>query len=93
MNVVVYVLGTTLRLFIGLLEVAFLLRALLSLLMPDAEGFFVTLLYSLTEPFILPVRWLLSLFGLDAQGPFDLSFSVAFLLIWLIGLLLPTVTL
>ncbi len=93
MDIAVYVLGTTVSLFLGLLEVAFLLRALLSFFMTDEEGFFATLLHGLTEPFVLPVRWLLSLFGLDAQGPFDIAFSVTFLLIWLIGILLPTVAL
>ncbi len=69
---------------LGVVDYALLIRAILSWMAPDAEGWVVDLIYAITEPFLLPVRKLLAKRNLDSAGPLDLSFFLTVVLIMII---------
>ena len=68
------------------LQTALLIRAVLSWILPDAEGVLIDFLYMLTEPLISVVRAFLSRFSFFAEGPFDFSFFVTVILLSLLQL-------
>ncbi len=76
---------------IGAIEVAFLLRAVLSWFQ-DGSGDFISaayeVAYSFTEPFVIPMRMLLDRFQFARGMPIDIAFFFTFLLISLIGSIL-----
>ena len=68
---------------IGALQMAMFARAILSWF-PGVGGRFEEFLYTITEPFIEPVRMLLDRFESIAGLPIDISFLVTFILLSLI---------
>ena len=93
LSVFLYLVAATVRLLLGLVEIAFLLRALMSFIDMTEESFFSRILFSLTEPFIIPVRSLMAHFGWGSDRPFDLSFLVTAILISVLSALLPVISL
>ena len=72
--------------FLFALQICLFIRAILSWILPDAEGVLIDFLYAVTEPFLAAVRSLLSRFTSLAEGPFDLSFLITVVLISLLQL-------
>ena len=94
LNLILYCLCTTLRLAVRVEETLIFLRAILSWLPIDGDGLIPRLIYALTEPVIIPVRAVLSYFGLDAEeSPVDFAPLITMLLLMMIGLFLPKITL
>ncbi|MBQ8174234.1 MAG: YggT family protein [Clostridia bacterium] len=94
LNVILYCLCNTLRLAVGLAETLIVLRALLSWFPIDEESLIPRLLYALTEPIIMPVRAILSRFGMDGDSSLiDFSPLITMLLLMFIGMFLPEITL
>lgn len=76
---------------LDVVSLAMLIRMLLPLF-TDAEGSrFYTFLACITEPFIAPVRFLMVKFNLLQDSPIDWSFTIAYLAIAMIQMLLPAV--
>ncbi len=73
---------------LGAVELAMLVRAVLSWVAPDAYGTVITFLYAVTEPFISVVRRLLDRLSLNANSPIDLSFLITAVLIEIIRIML-----
>ena len=72
---------------IDLLEIAMLLRAILSWF-TDSGNKFYGFLISITEPIIIPVRKLLSKSSFNRGMPIDLSFLITYLLLEIVGTVL-----
>ena len=89
---VLYVLAQTVKLGLGAVSVAMLARALLSWIYMDGENTLTLFLAAVTEPFILPVRILLSRFRFVSESPIDISFVVTSLLIGFLVVFLPVPT-
>ena len=87
------ILCISLRILLSLLELCFFLRAILSFLNPEEEGFFAGILYVLTEPVLLPIRALFERLRFGENSPIDLSFFAGFLLLTLLNTLLPIISL
>ena len=68
-------------------------RAIMSWFNPDEENKLARFLYFVTEPIVSPVRRMITRLGLFSGLPIDISFLVAFLLIWIIQMAMPPVTL
>ena len=66
-----------------------LLRLVLSLFM--AEGIIYDVVYYLTEPFIVPVRMIVGLFFDIERFPIDISFTLSYILLAIIEIILPNV--
>lgn len=89
METVIYVIAAIIAIVLDVCSLAMLVRALLPLFF-DAEGSRVYLFVCLiTEPFIIPVRFLLHKFNLLQNSPIDWSFTITYMLIALIRVLLP----
>ncbi len=81
MTSVLYVIGTTLRVIVYVLQFLMLGRAILSWLPLDEDNPIENFLYAVTEPVIAPVRALIEYFGWFEGLPIDMSFFITFLLL------------
>ena len=82
------------RLITALLDtvsLAMLVRMLLPLFTGTEDSKFYTFLACITEPFIAPVRFLMVKFNLLQGSPIDWSFTVTYLVIAIVQMLLPAV--
>ena len=83
----IYVLVNFVLIFIEVLTFAMLIRAVMSWF-TDGEGKFARFLYVLTETVILPVRKLLVKMNWLQNSPIDFSFTITYLILILIEILL-----
>ena len=88
MNLVVSLLIGTVQALISVVEVCFLLRAILSWLPLSDSNPFVTFTAMVTEPIIMPIRALFDRFGWFRDFPLDMPFFVAFILVNVVSSLL-----
>ena len=82
------------RLIAALLDavsLAMLVRMLLPLFTGNQDGKLYAFLACITEPFIAPVRFLMVKFNLLQGSPIDWSFTVTYLVIAIVQMLLPAV--
>ena len=84
MNVFVIVLIALVRAVLSIELLLMFIRAILSWVMPDSEGGIIDFLYYLTEPLVSPVRNMLMKIPALQELPIDLSFTVTYLLIFLV---------
>lgn len=68
-------------------QIAMMLRAILSWFPLDSNKF-VDFLYTITEPFIVPIRLLFEKLGWFQNLPIDISFMVAYLLLSVLSFVL-----
>lgn len=87
----IYVITTLVSVFLYILHFLMLVRAIISWLPLDDESSIVNFVYSMTEPVIYPVRLVLERFEFVNSAPIDISFFVAFMLLSVVQLLLPSV--
>ena len=73
--------------FLSFLQLAMLIRAVLSWFIMDG-GKFVDFLYAVTEPFIYPIRRLLEKMNWLQGTPIDFSFMIAFFIISFLSIIL-----
>ena len=84
MNLFVLVLVAIVRAVLSVECLLMFVRAVLSWIMPEAEGGILDFLYYLTEPLIVPVRKVLSGIPAFQELPFDLSFMITNLLMLMV---------
>ena len=84
----VYVLTSTVKCIIGVLQFLMIIRAILSWIPMDEDNRIDAFLYAVTEPVIMPVRALLDRFGLFEGMPIDMSFFITFVLLSIIKMFL-----
>lgn len=87
MDVLVILIKNLVIVFLTFLELAMLVRAVLSWFIMDG-GKFVDFLYAVTEPFIYPVRRLLEKMNWLQGTPIDFSFMITFFIISLLSMIL-----
>ena len=93
-GLIAYCVCTTIRLLVSFMETALVVRAVLSWLPMDQDALVPRLLFALTEPVIMPVRMLLSRFGIGGEdSPIDFSPMITMILLMIIGVFLPVITL
>lgn len=88
MDIFVELLRSTVLIFLDVLELALLLRAIFSWIDPMAEGRFSSFLYVVTEPFIHQVRRLFDARHWFEGIPLDIPFLVVVLLVSLLQTLI-----
>jgi len=89
MPTALYIFTQFIKIMLGALQIALLVRAVFSWLPTDEEGTVLTFVTHITEPVLLPVRNLLSRSESISSMPIDLSFIVTFMIVTLIGYMLP----
>jgi uncharacterized protein YggT (Ycf19 family) len=85
MSLFVALLRGTVQALLSVVQLCFLVRALLSWFPIREDNPFLTLTAMVTDPFIMPVRALFDRFGWFQNLPIDVSFFVSFLLVNAIG--------
>ena len=83
-----YVVSTVVQIVLSVIQLAMLLRAILSWFPMEPNGF-TEFLYGITEPFIYPFRALFNRLNWFQNLPIDVAFSAAYISLFLIGILLP----
>ena len=83
-----YVISTIVQVILSVIQIAMLLRAILSWL-PIESNKFIDFLYGITEPVIYPYRALFNRLNWFQNFPIDVAFSAAYITLFVIGLLLP----
>ena len=87
MELFVFIVRNTVTILLSVIQIAMLARAILSWF-PIQNGL-VDFLYTVTEPFVYPIRRLFEKMGWFQGIPMDISFMVSYLLITLLLILLP----
>ena len=88
---VLIVIAKTVSLMISVIMTAMLLRMICSFIPSLTETRFFTLLLYLTEPVILPVRFVMYKLNIGQDLPIDLSFTIAYFLLMFVEMLLPVI--
>ena len=88
MEEALYVVSTIVQVILSVIQIAMLLRAILSWFPMEPNGF-TEFLYSITEPFIYPFRALFNRLNWFQNVPIDVAFSAAYLSLFIISILLP----
>ena len=74
-----------------LVSIIMIARMLLPFLVDPMESRVYALSCLFTEPFIAPVRALMVKFNIGQDSPIDWAFSITYIIIWLLGNLLPSI--
>ena len=88
---ILYVITKCVSVFLAILQLLMMFRAIISWLPIDEDSNLANFLYAMTEPVIYPVRLLLDRFEATSDLPIDISFIVAFILLSVIQMLLPVI--
>ncbi len=89
MQYVLYIVARVVQLFLGFAETAMFLRAILSWFIHDEENKVMFFLVLVTEPLILPIRYLCSRIRALEGVMFDIPFLITFLLLSILNATLP----
>ena len=87
----VYIITTLVSMFLSILHVLMLIRAVISWLPVDDASPFASFVYAMTEPIIIPVRALLERSETVRALPIDISFFIALILLSFVQMMLPSV--
>ena len=90
MQFVIYIVAGLGSALLSILEIAMVLRAVLSWIPPIAESAFYGFVCMVTEPVVAPIRALFDRLGWFANSPIDFSFMIAFFLVMIVNGLLST---
>ncbi len=94
MQIVLFIVARMVQLTLGFIELALLLRAILSWFVRNEENRFMMILYTFTEPAIFPFRVLCrTVFHVPEEFPLDIPFTMTFLSVTILNGILPQVTL
>ena len=88
---ILYIVTKCVSVFLTILQLLMMFRAIMSWLPIDEDSNLSNFLYAMTEPVIYPVRLLLDRFDALNDLPIDISFIVAFILLSVIQMLLPVI--
>ena len=87
MSTVLTVVADVVVLLLSAVQLAMLVRAILSWFPIDSNKF-IDFLYGITEPFIVPIRLLFEKMNWFQNVPIDVSFMVSYLLLSILSMLL-----
>ncbi|MBQ8290642.1 MAG: YggT family protein [Clostridia bacterium] len=91
MTIVLYFIAKLISILLEVVSTAMLIQALMSFFMPGDDNKFYLFLHAITEPFVMPVRFILNKLGLLEDSPIDWSFVLAYILISILTMLLPAI--
>ena len=84
MDIAITIIRNTLLLLIDIVQIGFLLRAVMSWFDPERSGRFSAFLYLVTEPMILPIRALCEKKNWFQSTPIDVPFLITLLVLSLL---------
>ena len=90
MTYIVAIVVNLVHLFLSVLSFAMLIRSILSWFVED-DNRLMAFLVAVTEPIVLPFRYIFDRFNWARTIPLDVPYMVAFAVIILLSYILPTV--
>ena len=91
MTAILFIFAKCISLLLSAVSLCMLVRMILSFFPAFQESRVAIFVTIVTEPFIIPVRALLYRFGIGQNSPIDWSFSLTYILIYIVQLFLPVV--
>lgn len=91
METVFFILAKSISITLGVVSFAMLARVILQFFVDPMQSRIFALACLLTEPFIVPVRALMIKFNIGQNSPIDWSFSIAYIIIWMLRSFLPVI--
>jgi uncharacterized protein YggT (Ycf19 family) len=84
----IYFIVNLVRILLFIVQAAMLFRAILSWFFMEDDTRVMSILYAVTEPFIVPIRALFEKMGWFRNLPIDISFFVTYILLSIISMML-----
>ena len=91
MIVLIDIFARIVTVLLDTVSILMLLRLIIPILTQSEEGNFYTFCAVATEPFVVPVRFLLFKFNVLQNSPIDWAFIITYLLIGFISMILPII--
>jgi YggT family protein len=86
-----YIIAKTVQICLGLASFSMIARMLLPIFVNPMESRLYALSCYVSEPFVLPVRFVMSKLNIGQNTPIDVAFIVAYLIVWVLELILPVI--
>ena len=86
-----YIIAKTISVILSVVSYAMLARMILPWFVDPMENRLYEIVCLVTEPFITPVRAVMFMLNIGQDSPIDWSFTITYILIWLLQSLLPAI--
>lgn len=91
MEITLYLLAKSVRIFLDVISLAMMVRVILPLFADVESSPIFALTVAITEPIVIPVRILLQKLGIGQNTPIDMGFMATYLILFIIDLFLPAI--
>ena len=91
MEVFLHFFASLIAVILNVVSLAMMARMIISLIFGREDSRFAMFLVCVTEPFIMPVRFIMAKLNVLPNSPIDWSFTFAYLLIIFLRFVLPAV--
>ena len=88
MEIALIILARSLSIWLSAVSWAMMARMILSLFVAE-DNILFRISFAISEPAVIPVRAVMAKLGIGQNTPFDLSFTVTYLIILIVRLFLP----
>ena len=91
METTFYIIAKTVQICLGLASFSMMARMLLPLFVNPMDSRLYAISCYVSEPFVLPVRFVMAKLNIGQNTPIDVAFIVAYLIVWVLELILPVI--
>jgi len=88
LEIALIILARSLSIWLSAVSWAMMARMILSLFVAE-DNILFRISFAISEPAVIPVRAVMAKLGIGQNSPFDLSFTVTYLIILIVRLFLP----
>jgi hypothetical protein len=86
-----YIMAKTVQICLGLASFSMMARMLLPIFVNPMDSRLYAVACYVSEPFVLPVRFIMAKMNVGQNTPIDVAFIVAYLIVWALELILPVI--
>ena len=86
-----YIFAKTVQIIISTVSIAMMIRAILPFFLDIEQSRVYALCCIISEPFIIPVRYVMVKLNIGQDSPIDWAFFATYLILWLLESLLPAI--
>ncbi len=90
-EIIFYILAKAVSIFLSLISFSMLGRVLLQFFVNPEENLIFAICVFVSEPFILPFRFVLAKLGIGQDSPLDIAFMLAYISLTAISIFLPVI--
>jgi uncharacterized protein YggT (Ycf19 family) len=88
---VFYIIARCVRILLDVISLSMMVRMLLPLFADVEENHLYILTVAVTEPLIIPIRFILDKFGIGENTPIDMGFLTTYFLLAIVDMFLPII--